>query len=83
MKNFNTQYLFSGFFLLLGGYNMYEGKWLEASLYIVAALAFIFNSLASHQKFERHKKVLVIITWTLMISTGLLFFWFLQFKKYI
>jgi hypothetical protein len=83
MKNFNTQYLFSGFFLLFGAYQMYEGAWLEASLYTLAALAFIFNSLASHKKFERHKKVLVIITWTLMIATALLFVWFLQFKKYI
>jgi len=83
MKYFNTQSLFSAVFLLLGCYNLYEGKWLEASLYIVAALAFVFNSLASHEKFERHKKVLVAITWTLMISTALLFFWFLQFKKYL
>ena len=83
MKNFNTQYLFSGFFLLVGAYQVYQGNWLEASLYTLAALSFIFNNLASHPKFQHHKKVLVIITWILMIATGLLFIWFLQFKRYI
>lgn len=83
MKFFNTQYLFSFFFLAFGAYQIYEGNFLEASLYIVAALAFIFNTLAGQKNLERYKKVLVIITWTLMISTALLFFWFLQFKKYI
>jgi hypothetical protein len=83
MKYFNTQYVFSAFFLIFGGYQLYLGHWLEASLYIAAALSFIFNTLASQRNLQHYKKALVAITWGLMITTALLFLWFLQFKKYI
>jgi hypothetical protein len=80
MKDFSSQYLFAVVFIAVGGYQLYKENWLEASLYILAALSFIFNTLAGEKKFQHRKKLLVRITWTLMIITALLFLWVLQFK---
>jgi hypothetical protein len=79
--NANTrQYLFGGIFLLVGFYQLYQHDYLEASLYLLAALSFMFNSLAAEPRLAAYKKPLVIITWTLMIATGLVFLYVLQFK---
>jgi hypothetical protein len=53
---------------------------LEASLYLTAGAAFIFNTMATEPSFHQYKKGLVIITWTLMIVAGILFLYLLQFK---
>jgi len=53
---------------------------LEASLYMIAGAAFIFNTLAAEPKVFNYKKTLVIITWTLIIVAGILFLYLLQFK---
>lgn len=79
--NANTrQYLFGAIFLLVGFYQLYQRDYLEASLYLLAALSFMFNTLAAEPRLAAYKKPLVIITWTLMIATGLVFLYVLQFK---
>ena len=74
------QYAFAAIFLFVGVYQLIKKDSLEASLYIMAAIAFIANSLASEPKLMRWKKPMVIVTWVLIIAVGLLFLWLLQFK---
>lgn len=74
------QYLFGAIFLAVGLFQVYRHDYLEASLYLLAGLAFGFNTLTSEPRLARHKKLLVVVTWVLMIATGLVFLWVLQFK---
>ena len=75
------QYLYGVIFLSVGIYYMVVRQdWLEALLYSIAGLAFISNTLASEPRWVQYKKALSIITWILIISTGLIFLYVLQFK---
>ena len=74
------QYLFGTIFLGFGIYQLVLKDALEASLYMVAGAAFIFNTLASEPNLSKFKKVLVAITWVLIITAGILFLYLLQFK---
>jgi hypothetical protein len=74
------QYLFGIIFLGVGIYYIVKHDWLESSLYSIAGLAFISNTLAAEPGLFQYKKVLAIITWALIISTGLVFLYVLQFK---
>ena len=73
-------YLVSFLFFLVGVYQVYTGDLLEASLYILASLAFAFNSMAAEPKLAAYKKLIVTVTWSLIIVTGILFLYLLQFK---
>ena len=74
------QYLFGVIFLGVGIYYMAKQDWLEAMLYSIAGSAFIANTLALEPRLIQYKKTLAIITWVLIISTGLIFLYVLQFK---
>jgi uncharacterized membrane protein YjjP (DUF1212 family) len=74
------QYLFGIIFLGVGIYYIVKNDWLDALLYCIAGLAFIFNTLAAETRLVKYKKLLSIITWALIISTGLIFLYVLQFK---
>lgn len=76
------QYLFGLIFLGVGIYHIVKDDLLEASLYITAGAAFVFNTLATEPSLQQHKKTLVIVTWTLMIAAGILFLYLLQFKYF-
>jgi hypothetical protein len=76
----HRQYLFGVIFLGFGIYQLVLKDVLEASLYMVAGAAFIFNTVASEPGFSKYKKVLVAITWVLIVTAGLLFLYLLQFK---
>jgi hypothetical protein len=81
MLNANQrQYLFGIVFLLFGFYQAYQSQLLEFSLYSLAGLSFILNQLTNEPKLYAYKKQLVVITWVLIIATGLTFFYLLQFK---
>ena len=81
MGSINRQYLFGLIFIIFGGYQLYRTHdYLEASLYIVAGLSFVFNATTSEPRLIAHKKVLVLITWALIIAAGILFLYLLQFK---
>jgi hypothetical protein len=80
MKSMTRQYLFGGLFAAFGIYQAVVGDWLEFSLYFSAGLAFIFNALTFEPKLFSYKKPLVIFTWFLIIGTGVLFLYLLQFK---
>jgi hypothetical protein len=72
------QYLFAIIFLGVGIYSLLQRDYSEASLYILAALAFIFNNLAGEPKLAAQRRLLVAITWILMGVTGVLFLYLLQ-----
>ena len=74
------QYLFGVIFLGFGVYQLVLKDMLEASLYMIAGAAFIFNTLASEPSLSSYKKVIVATTWVLIITAGILFLYLLQFK---
>lgn len=74
------QYLFGVIFLAVGIYQLTIRDYLEFSLYGLAGLAFIVNSLTMEPRLIRYKKPLVIISWILIGATGILFLYLLQFK---
>jgi len=74
------QYFFGIIFLAVGIYQLVKQDSLEASLYIIAGAAFIFNTLASEPGLSKHNRILVIITWTLILVAGALFLYVLQFR---
>jgi len=47
---------------------------------MAAGAAFVFNSLAMEPRLIAYKKGLAIVTWGLIIGTGLLLLWLVQFK---
>lgn len=74
------QYLFGFVFLGFACYQFKQDQMLEFALYGLAGLSFIVNQLASEPKLAAQKKILVALTWLLIIATGLTFFYLLQFK---
>ncbi len=80
MNSRTRQYLFGIIFLGVGIYYIIKQDWLEALLYTIAGFAFISNTLASEPRLTEYKKILAIVTWVLIISTGLIFLYVLQFK---
>lgn len=74
------QYVFGLIFLGVGIYQLVKNDMLEATLYLIAGAAFIFNTLATEPNLFKYKKMLVILTWTLIIAAGVLFLYLLQFK---
>lgn len=75
------QYGFALIFLGVGIYQLVNRDALEATLYLLGATAFVFNNLASSQKFVAYKKPLAIVTWVLIAAVGILFLYMLQFKR--
>jgi hypothetical protein len=79
--NSNTrQYLYGLIFFGVGIYFLTKQHWLDASLFSIAGLAFIANTLASEARLLAYKKELIIVAWVLIILTGLVFLYWLQFK---
>jgi hypothetical protein len=74
------QYLFGIIFLGFGIYQLVLKDYLEATLYMVAGAAFVFNTLASEPGLSNYKKALVTTTWVLIIAAAILFLYLLQFK---
>lgn len=80
MNSINRQYLFGLIFIGVGIYQLTVKDYLEFSLYAVAGLSFIVNTLTLEPKLIVYKKNLVIVSWVLIITTGLLFLYLIQFK---
>lgn len=76
------QYLFGLVFIGVGIYQFIIRDYLEFALYGVAGLAFIFNALTFETKLAAYKKQLVIVSWLLIGTTGILFLYLLQFKYF-
>jgi hypothetical protein len=74
------QYIFGSIFLAVGGYQFYLNDMLEFSLYACAGSAFIVNALVNEPRLFPYKKVLVMLTWALIIASGILFFYLLRYK---
>jgi hypothetical protein len=80
MKKLSRQYIFGSLFIAFAIYQLAIGDWLEFSLYGMAGLTFIVNALTFEPKLYEYKKLLVITSWIMIISTGILFLYLLQFK---
>ncbi|MBX2964786.1 MAG: hypothetical protein KF845_01485 [Cyclobacteriaceae bacterium] len=74
------QYLFGSIFLAVGVYQLYLNDMLEFSLYACAGMAFVVNALVNEPRLFPYKRILVIIAWTLIIATGILFFYLLRYR---
>lgn len=80
MDSHFRQYLFGLVFFGFGIYEFTKNDPLEASVYLTAGLAFIFNNLISEPRLYSYKRILVIITWILIITAAITFLYVLQFK---
>jgi hypothetical protein len=80
MSTSKWQYLLGIVFIGFGIYQLILNDYLEVLLYSVAGLAFIFNTLTAEPKLIAYKKNLVMVAWILIVTTGLLFFYVVQFK---
>ena len=74
------QYLFGLIFFAVGIYQLTVKDYLEFGLYALAGMSFIVNALSLEPRLLRQKKPLAIASWVLIISTGTLFLYLLQFK---
>lgn len=74
------QYLFGAIFIGVAIFQLLNKDYLEFSLYAVAGIAFIVNTLTLEAKLFKYKKPLIVITWLLIIATAILFLYLLQFK---
>ncbi len=82
MNSLSRQYLFGSIFFAVGIYHLWIREYLEASLYCLAGLAFIVNTLTSEPRLAEYKKILVAITWILIIATAILFLYLLQVRLF-
>lgn len=80
MNATQRQYLFGLIFLGVGIYYIVHNSWLEASLYVVGGLAFVFNALAIEPRLSKLKKPLAIVAWILIIAAGLLLLYLVQYQ---
>lgn len=80
MNSTQRQYLFGLIFICVGVYQLTVKDYWEFSLYSIAGLSFIVNALTLEPKLVAIKKNLVVASWILIITTGLLFFYLIQFK---
>lgn len=76
------QYLFGGIFVAIGVYYIVQRSYVEASLYVLAGLSFISNTLINEPALAAYRKVLVIVTWSFIIITAIVFLWVLQSKYF-
>ena len=79
MNATQRQYLFGLIFLAVGIYYVTRQSWVEAPLYLVGGSAFIANGLTIEPRLAKYKKPLTIISWILIIATGLLLLYLAQF----
>lgn len=81
MNSVQRQYIFGLIFIGFAIYQAVSNRdYLEFALYTSAGLAFIVNAMTFETRLERYKKTLVMLSWGLIILTGLLFLYLIQFK---
>jgi hypothetical protein len=80
MTTSKWQYILGAVFIAFGIYQLTIKDYLETLLYAVAGLSFIVNTLSTEPKLISYKKNLAVASWILIITTGLLFFYLVQFK---
>lgn len=79
MKNKGfIQYLAGSLFLAFSLYKVVTREPWEFAMYAVAGAAFITMGLIRDNKFERHRGVLNILSWILILGAGFLFIFLLR-----
>lgn len=79
MNATQRQYLFGLIFFGVGIYYITRSSWAESLLYVVAASAFVVNALTLEVRLIQYKKPLAILSWVLIIATGLMLLYMIQF----
>lgn len=72
------EYGFSILFYVLSIYQLLKPDYLEMVLYIMAGTSFALMGLLKEDKFQKYKKTLDIILWTLIIFTAVYFLFMLR-----
>ncbi|MEM1405668.1 MAG: hypothetical protein AAGG59_02750 [Bacteroidota bacterium] len=72
MKKSYTQYLVGALLIGLAAYEIFKNEVLDFLTYGVAGLAFIVMGLIKNKAFEKHHKVMNIVSWVLTILAGIL-----------
>jgi uncharacterized membrane protein YoaK (UPF0700 family) len=80
MSSHRRFYAYAAGLMVFAGYQIFKQDWMEASLYLCAAVAFGVNGLTSEPRLSAYKRPMVIISWILIIATAILFLYLLQFK---
>jgi hypothetical protein len=80
MNSVQRQYIFGLILLAFGIYQFTRHDYIEVALYCVAGVAFIVNGLTFEPKLASYKRYLVILSWVLIVATGILFLYLIQFK---
>ncbi|MDL5047658.1 hypothetical protein QQ054_16705 [Oscillatoria amoena NRMC-F 0135] len=80
MNAHTRQYVFGSIFIMFGIYQLYINDLLEFWLYTLAGAAFIVNALTGEVRLEQYKKPLIVLSWLLIVATGILFFYLLRYK---
>lgn len=80
MKPRSRQYLFGLIFIGVAVYYAVRRDYMEVTLYSLAGLSFIVNSLTMEPRIAAYRKPLVVFSWLLIAVTGILFLYMLQFK---
>jgi hypothetical protein len=71
------QYLFGLIFFGFGVFEFKKNDPLEASVYLLAGLA-LFLFILSRTKAPSHKRLLVVVTWALIIAASIVFLYVLR-----
>lgn len=74
------QYLFGSIFIGVAIYQFAIEDFLEFALYALAGTSFIVNAMTMEARLLSYKKPLVVASWILILATGILFLYLLQFK---
>lgn len=82
MGSRSGQYVFALIFMAVGIYQLVAEDYLEFALYTLAGTTFVVNALSLDPRLRTYKKPLAIASWMLIIATGLLFLYLLQFKYF-
>jgi hypothetical protein len=80
MSSSVRQYFFGALAIAVAIYYFTRKDYIEMALYGLAGLSFIVNHLSMEPRLVAYKKPLAILSWILIISTGLLFLYVIQFK---
>ena len=80
MASHRRLYLYGGALLLVAAYQAFQGDFMEAALYVLAAFAFGVNGLTSEPALAGYKKVLMVLSWIFIFATVIDFLYLIQFK---
>jgi hypothetical protein len=80
MASHRLLYLYGSALLVVAAYQAYQADFVEMALYVLAALAFGVNALASEPGLVRYKKPLIVLSWIFIFGTVIDFLYLIRYK---